>query len=190
MEADDLLNILKRTLVPGVAFLGAGISLVGAFYQNQWLSFIGTTLVAVAALAAAIWQAKWEDKIERQGETIARQSIRIENLVTGGDSFAYIAFSDTDSDEFQLIAVNPGEFPLYELGARLVDVSPGVEAGLIPSITNGDLQLPIGTVAPASGIWLPQTLSIPFGTSDRSINIFFFRQERLLDTGAKVSSAA
>jgi hypothetical protein len=166
---------LKRAFVPGAAFLGAGLSAVGVIYNLPWLTFLGALMAAFAALTAAVWQAEWNETIETQGQTIAAQAVRIESMVTGGNGFAYLSLTPTNSPNvFMLVAINGGNFPLYEVSARVVDIT-AMAASLNPMQFPSpfDFQLPIGSMAVSAAAVLPRQLTTPLSAPSQDFNIFF-----------------
>lgn len=54
--------------------------------------------------------------------SLKRQSEIINSNVTGGNSFCLIQLSFVSSDEFRIILINEGEFPLYNIQVRIVDL--------------------------------------------------------------------
>jgi hypothetical protein len=63
-------------------------------------------------------------RIADQSEKNAELSRRIAGLADGGDSFAYVSFARGQANDAQryLVVVQQGEFPLYDLNVRIVDL--------------------------------------------------------------------
>jgi hypothetical protein len=108
------------TWVPGLGMLGAGIAAVGAFYQVNWITFFGAMVASVSAMVSAVRQSETTERLEVANVKLAEQSEQIVNLVTGGDSVAYLTFP---KDFNRLAVIHHGSHPLFEVNARIVDLA-------------------------------------------------------------------
>ena len=108
-------------------------------------------------------------------------------LVTGGDSFCYLELSNLDEghDAGMCVVVQQGDYPLYGVSARIVDLQRFAERTkpLDYAALKGDLELEIGDMAAGSAT-LRTDRPLVLGDVDvRDFNIFFnarngfFRQE-------------
>ncbi len=88
------------------------------------LIFIGILISAAGALWAEKQKSGSERELKQKNEEIGKLSRKIAYSVTGGDSFCYLAFSlpDDGSINAMLTAVHKGEFPLYDVSVRIVDL--------------------------------------------------------------------
>jgi hypothetical protein len=124
----------------------------------------------------SIWQAEWQEKIQSQADIIAQQSRRIESLVTGGDNYAYGSFSPAgDGQSFNLVLVNAGSFPLYDIVLQIFDVTASGSASVQTS--RGGLlafrqTISIGNIAPDAALVSGVMLTMPTGGSRQDYNLF------------------
>lgn len=96
--------------------------------------------------------------------------------VTGGDSYCYISVASASATGGVLTAVHRGQYPLYSVHARLVDLAKAktfssTQQPTLEEVTANDLNIPIGDLAARTAVVLQR---ITFPATDRlSINIFF-----------------
>jgi hypothetical protein len=69
-----------------------------------------------------------QEKLLKQGNTIAELARQDIATVTGGDSFSYLAFSKPRGILSALVAIHKGKYALHDLGIRIVDVRKLLEA--------------------------------------------------------------
>jgi hypothetical protein len=88
-------------------------------------------LILLAALLGAIgvfWAETRKNFAERQlrekSDKIAELNEKVAGLVTGGDSFCYFQIGSLDpaTNRGILVALSSGQYPLYEVTARIVDL--------------------------------------------------------------------
>lgn len=98
--------LLKEFLGPSGLILGAAI-----------LGGIGAYWAAVQRTASA-------QESKQKSERIAELNERIAGLVTGGDSFCWLQISGVNpiSNVGKLVAIHHGEFPIYDVAGRIVDL--------------------------------------------------------------------
>jgi hypothetical protein len=137
-------------------------------------------IVAFGTFWAAWRQSNFNAAIREKNEEIARLQHEAAAAITGGDSFAWVAFSIVAADgspvnafampEDLLLVPNfhhVGKYPLYGLSARFADVRRGRPFDLNSAIKG----YPVGDLTPGlaatSGIRLPQH------GRDIAFNIFF-----------------
>lgn len=104
-EHNRMSRALKELLLgpPGLILLGVVISGVGAFW-------------------AAFQQADVERELRLRSDKIAELSQNALNSVTGGDSFCYVHFMDFQPGNGQILVVHKGDYPIYDVEARIVDL--------------------------------------------------------------------
>lgn len=159
----------------------------------SWISnYIGgpTILMFIAALigaAGALWAAREqtvsERELKRKNEEIVELSRQIAYSLTGGNSYCYLAFSlpDKNGATARLSIVHAGQFPLYDVRVRFLDLDKfeiyvNSKAQSSGKITYGDLEkaeldLNIGNLNPSQayslGDWpMPQS-------GEARYNVFF-----------------
>ncbi len=101
-------------------------------YLNPGLViFIGAVIAGIGGFLAYKQQTKYQEErveYERQlrakSDEVAELNRTSAATVTGGDSFCYLAFSlgDGATNKPPLVLVHQGEYPLYDLGIRIVDL--------------------------------------------------------------------
>jgi hypothetical protein len=113
----------------------------GRITVTSWLTthFDGPTLVvflgALISAAGAFWFSSerirgqrelrlLNEEIAAKSDKIAELSEQIRGEVTGGDSFAYVsARADSGADRVILTVIHQGKYPLYDLAARVVELT-------------------------------------------------------------------
>lgn len=139
---------------PGVILLGVLISGIGAFW-------------------AAFQQADVERELRFRSDKIAELSQNALNSVTGGDSFCYFQFMDLQPGSGQLMAVHKGNYPIYDVDARIVDLDKAKTAKTNLERNNELMgkNVHIGNLTPGFARGVVQwTETIP---SQLRLNIFF-----------------
>ena len=109
------------------------------------LTFLGAILVAYGAFKASVEQKKSEDKAKVLSEQLKAESAEVKrlseltiqlqnesinelkfqtNMITGGDSFAFVEpmFNVATPNNFDLMLVNSGRYPLYDLIVEVEDL--------------------------------------------------------------------
>lgn len=173
MRGTAVKNFAKRTATPGLAFLGAGLSAIGVFFDVPMLTVGGAIAASFAAFVSAVWQAEWTDKIEAQSETIARQAIKIEGLITGGEGFVYCDFATTDNGHsLVLSAISKGEFPLYDVVFRICDVT-AFKADPDGEFAKFNQRYPLGNITPRVTLAHIVEVLPPPGSAQQDYNLFF-----------------
>lgn len=94
------------------------------FASPAILILVGALISAGGAVLAAYQQSLSEKQLRQKSEEIAELNKRIAQSITGGDSFAYITptFLMGSSKSALLTLVHQGEYPLYDLNIRIVDL--------------------------------------------------------------------
>ena len=161
----------KRNLAV-ITFVGAVISASGGFwaYQQQpgfkrnlaVITFVG----AVISASGGFWAYQQQPGSE----------LKLLNLMIGGDSFCYLMVSNPDpvTNIGRIVVQHPGEYNLYDVHARIVDLEKFDKLkGKLSFATfrQADTNISIGNLISSSAQVLnPFTL----GNGDtRSFNIFF-----------------
>lgn len=116
-----------------------------SFFSPAVIIFIGALLLAAGGLWAAINQNQFESQLKAKQEAleakneeiiklnqqIAKLSIHTMNMVTGGDSYAYIEFGVTENRTAENMRFSKafisheGMYPLYDLTIQIHDVTAG-----------------------------------------------------------------
>lgn len=135
--------------------------------MNSWISnniggpavliFVGVLISAAGALWASKQQAASERRIGQKNEEIAKLSKQIAHSVTGGDSFCYLAFSlpDKGGTKAILAVVHKGNFPLYDVSVRIVDLDKfdihvkGKQKPTLDNIQKTEQVINIGNLSPS-----------------------------------------
>lgn len=163
--------------VPAVmVFVGLLLAAVAAL--SGWpgvVPFVGAAMAAAGGLLAATRQAKTEGELRKKSDEIADLNRKIAASVTGGDSFCYVAFvlGDGSKDQGTLTAVNHGQYPLYDVQTRIVDLE---KFGLIKDnltrerLAQAETLIAVGNLAPKSAASLREWV-LP-KAEKQSYNIF------------------
>lgn len=94
--------------------------------------------------------------------------------LTGGDSFCELKIKPLDNGRAQMILLNNGEFPIYEVSIRILDLDL-FDASKIKTIKDFDkdqILLNIGNIPKQTGIPL-ENLTSDFSKDYKAFNIFF-----------------
>jgi hypothetical protein len=105
------------------------------------LIFIGLIIAAVGGLLAALQKTTSENALQNKNV----------GLITGGDSFAYLMPFFIESDNtFQLTIIHHGDYPLYDMSARIVDLEKfeKITEYTLNEIKKTEQALKIGNLAP------------------------------------------
>jgi len=87
------------------------------------LMFIAALIGAAGALWAAREQTVSERELKKKNEEIVELSRQIAYSLTGGNSYCYLVFSlHPESPLARLNIVHAGQFPLYDVSVRIVDL--------------------------------------------------------------------
>jgi hypothetical protein len=99
--------------------------------------FVGAVVVAAGGFWASWNQSKFNTEIREKNEEIARLQLESANAITGGDSFAWVAFQIFGADGTAVNAysmpddlllvpnfIHQGKYPLYDVSVRFADVAP------------------------------------------------------------------
>ncbi|MBI3058746.1 MAG: hypothetical protein HYY81_05490 [Deltaproteobacteria bacterium] len=152
------MNFIQTLLgPPGLILVAALLGTIGAFWASQQ-------------------QGQFERQLREKSEEIAELNERTLNAVTGGDSFAYVAFArpSEQSNEGMLIVIHQGVNPLFDVYMRIVDLQTFAELGGDVTLNNfmhGSTQFQLGTLVAGHARTLGK---FSLGTeTKRSFNIFF-----------------
>ena len=88
------------------------------------LILLGAFLSATGALWASQQQGEFERHLREKSEEIAQLNREVANLVTGGNSFCYMAVStiNPESNIGLLSFIHNGDHPMFNVAARIVDL--------------------------------------------------------------------
>jgi hypothetical protein len=127
-----------------------------------------------------------QNELLSQGKTIANLATRGIYTATGGDTFSYMDFLSYLPHKNSPLVVSKGEYPLYDLVARVVDLAvpvPKMEPSNDPSRIleasqlfqnyqrSAEVTLQIGNMS-AGAAWFPN-LDLPFNPEHGNFNVFF-----------------
>ena len=182
-----------------ITFIGAVISAVGGFLASSSKPKPGRIRIIVVvglviSAVGAFWSSQQQDSFNlnlqnkseenaRLNQEIARLNQEIVNLISGGDSFCYLLVGDLapSSNVGRIMVKNPGEYNLYDVHARIVDIEKSDQLleksdqlkvkPTLDMLTQADTHISIGNLISSSVLVLhPFTL----GNGDtRRFNIFF-----------------
>lgn len=143
----------------------------------------GPSGVLLSAGLLAVWGAFWSamqhssdaQAASAKSDEIAKLNHKIANLVTGGEGFCYMLIGSIapTSDQGTMTIVRQGEFPLYEVKARIVDLDEFKAKGPITfdNMFLGDTNLSLGTLPPYTAAFHGR---IDLGPKDqKDFNVFF-----------------
>jgi HNH endonuclease len=117
-----------------------------------------------------------DDRVSKLVSDLDLTTEKIVNQLTGGNSYCRFMIENTglQSDQLQLVAIHEGEFPLYDLQARIVDLEKfeSLKGDLTKdNIRDADTTLNMGTLNPRMAMPSPR-FSLT-GFNRRSFNVFF-----------------
>lgn len=111
-----------------------------------------------------------ETRLQSLVGNLETQTREITHHTTGGDSFCYFGVG-VDGNTATWTAVHQGKYPLYNVGARIVDLSKFHEAMNSGNPFAADTNVRIGDIAQNQASMM---LSMDLGSGDsRDFNIFF-----------------
>lgn len=150
--------------------------------------FIGVLLAAIGAFWASHKQNEFEDNLKETQRTLELKNEEIiqlnreigilshhtMNMVTGGDSYAYIQFSDNQSETVENVRLgkvfltHEGRYPLYDLTIQITDIDAHKDVKLIT----------VGNIGSTQHVkFWPLNHIINFdlsGKASQRFNIFFY----------------
>jgi hypothetical protein len=132
--------------------------------------------MAVGGIWAAYKQTISEKALREKSEEIAELNKSIARSITGGDSFAYLLpiFQKGSYNAPLLTAVHHGDYPLYDLNARIVDLDKFEKMTAheysFNEIQKNEQYRKIGNLAPSRSIMLG---SVQINGTQLRWNIFF-----------------
>lgn len=178
-------QLLKEFWFPLLAALGWAIFNIHSENAGEWdltkiVNIFGPTFFFLSWALGQFFRVKKQSKVE---QNFASMETRLQDLVskvehqtdemlahfTGGDSFAYLSFSNFDDDrDVCLLSIHcKGRYPMYEVSARIVDLNK-IDAGFFDSSTTKEL----GNLVPSSFKILPGSWNLSHALSHH-YNIFF-----------------
>lgn len=139
------------------------------------IALIGAVLVALGAFWSASQSHKFETEVKQKNEEIKKLNEYILSTVTGGNSFCVLNFLIDTSKNIRLAIVQKGEYPVYEVQMRIVDLQKLEKEDLsnltLEKVLENDIIKNIGNVSPGSSYILG---NVQFGKETRrDFNIFF-----------------
>jgi hypothetical protein len=140
------------------------------------ISQLSKSSAEIARVAAL--NTKLQEQLLVQSSQIVGLSKQAINSVTGGDSFAYISFTDFQQGVARICAIHAGKFPLHNVSARVPDVNRFKEmvAQHVPLNKSNisDVILNIGDISANATI---DVGALPLRTGDhQDFNVFFYAQ--------------
>jgi hypothetical protein len=150
-------------------------------------------LAAVIGAAGALWAAV---QAAAKSEEIASLHRRVAETVTGGDAWCHIVLSPTGRNDAVLTVVHQGEYPLYDVTARVVDLDEfdsQREALSFEQIAEGTFTIDIGNLAPNSaslmGHWTIPDRELRWNIFFAARNGFFTQELRVRRVGDALAHA-
>ena len=162
----------QSLIFPGIVLFGGIVAAVGVFLAAMEQSEVQRQLAAKNAEIA-----QKSEEIAQKSEEIADLNKRIAGLVTGGDGFCYLWLTNIDSRKnlATLSSFQQGEFPIYDVDARIVDLQQLKQKKPPFTLDNflaGQIFLNLGTMR-VDGIKMLSS-NFPLSQSDkRDFNVFF-----------------
>jgi hypothetical protein len=153
--------------------------------KPDYLAFVATIIAAFPCFLLALWEKPPPWLRVTCGLTalagailagIAAMGVSNESasLITGGDGFCYVVNEGVPSAPFPAIVIHDGEYPLYDVQMRIVDLlepfSPMTLPGQSKPLDQG-LSFPLGNFSPKGSILMSKLL--PAKGDKASFNIFF-----------------
>lgn len=141
----------------------------------NFLVLIGAILAAIGVFWGANNQLKSEQELRKKADQIAELTTRNKDIVIGGNSFCYITIANLapNSNQGILTVVHQGDYPLYDVSARIVDLqkSSQIKRYSLPNLQKAETHLRIGNMIKATA--LPINSFDLGSSSNRDFNIFF-----------------
>lgn len=143
----------KERIRQGFVFLGATISILGAFWTSQR-------------------QLMSSEELRKKSDEIVELNKYIVEAITGGNSFAYFDLTFTKEKSPTPVLIHKGEHPLYELAVRIVNLDKFEKKTKhsLSDMKKDDVFISLGTLA-AHSTRLYDTIEI--GTEHLRLNLFF-----------------
>ena len=172
--------------LPSLVFFASLAAASGVLLGKSWLAFIG----AIGALGGAFWssrqEATYEEHLREKSDEIADLNREIVGLVTGGDSFCYMAVSSINPAKNigLLVFVQEGKDPLYGVEARIVDLQKfeQIKNNLtFTTLTQAQRRITIGDMA-AEAATMTEPIDLGDGTQ-KDYNIFFNARNGFFNQG-------
>jgi hypothetical protein len=119
-----------------------------------------------------------QKRLLSQSGIIAGLSVSGINTTTGGDSFCYMMFGG-DTHDMRPAFFHQGQYPLYDLNVRIVDIKMAeVPAGIVGQalldfINKAEVKIHLGNMGAGSSFWSERHSTLPFDRSHNAFNVFF-----------------
>lgn len=170
-----------------MVFIGVLLSAIGAFWaasreHKRWLRsppalvLFGAALSAIGALLGAGQAARSERALRLKSEELAQLSLNTLNTITGGESFVYLTTVGGvvgPQNSTYLLAVHEGDYPVYEVVAKIADLDEFELAAprTFQALDDFYTEIEIGSLIPKTGTRLDR---FEMGPGDhKRYNIFF-----------------
>lgn len=144
------------------------------------LVFVGAIIVAVGGFLASWRQSNFNAEIRNKNDEIAQLQRENVNAITGGDSFAWVAFQIFGADGSAVNAhamrddlvlvptfINQGRYPLYDVAVRFSELARGKTFDIGGALRS----YPVGNMTP--GLATTTGIQLPHHGKDLEFNIFF-----------------
>lgn len=161
-----------------------------------------TFAFAIVGAAGAFWSvmqgALWERELRKKSDEIAELNRRTAASVTGGDSWCYLALDGQldDGNSGTLVLVHQGEYPLYDVSIRIVDLDKfeQIKGNLsLQALAHSDTILNPGNLSPNQasmlGAWEIPEKGLRWNIFFAARNGFFTQRLRLLRVSGHWASA-
>jgi hypothetical protein len=142
--------------------------------SGMFLIALGSAFVLIGGIKSSMEQNLFQKSIADKSDEIGKLNQKIASLVTGGDSFCYIAPVFMGS-HIKLIASQRGEFPVYGVTVQIVDLDnmPTSKPPNFHEFMSKRLVIQIGDLPPQTGQLLTPEIDVSKKTPVR-LNLFFF----------------
>ena len=144
------------------------------------LILLAGVLGAIGAYWSSLRRSETEKQLQKKTDDIVQLNRTITGLVSGGDSYCFFMPTiDYDKNTCQFLVVHKGQFPIYDVSARICDVermnqlvqAQQQEGRSHFDLTAADSYIQLGTIPVGRGIYLPP---FPIGSVQKlSFSIFF-----------------
>ena len=186
MKHENKGSIAKGVLwnPPCLVFLASLAAASGVLLRESWLAFIGVIGAASGAFWSSRQQATYEQHLRKKSDEIADLNREIAGLVTGGDSYCYMAVTSINPAKSigLLVFVQQGKDPLYGVAARVVDLQrfEQIKSNLtFTTLAQAQKHITIGDMA-AGTATMTEPIDLGDGTR-KDYNIFFSARNGLFN---------
>ncbi len=158
------------------------------FLGPAGLILLGTLISAAGAFWGYAKQNHFENDISLKSQLLLEKNKEIARiqesikLAVTGEGFCYLSLTDENRsvDKQKVMLINPGDYPMYDVNIRIVDLaefSEKAKKGKISFDSVGDIY-PVGEIGPQRALLLLSWILPDSGVKD--LNIFFSSRKGFL----------